>query len=57
MGRGGGMGVALQFWLMGMVMLIVGIFAGSFAAVLIPFGILTMFLGFVFGAIGSGRGR
>jgi hypothetical protein len=51
------MAVALQFWLIGMVMLIVGIFAGSLAAVLIPFGVLTMILGFVFGAISSGRGR
>lgn len=57
MARGGGMAVALQFWLIGMVMLIVGIFAGSLAAVLIPFGVLTMILGFVFGAISSGRGR
>ena len=51
------MAVALQFWLLGVVMLIVGTFAGSFAAVLIPYGVLTMFLGFVFGAIRSGRGR
>ena len=51
--RGNGMAVALQFWLMGMVMLTVGIFEPSFAAVLIPFGALTMLAGFFFGAMGS----
>lgn len=51
--KGSGMATALQFWLMGMVMVVVGIFEPSFAVVMIPFGVLTMLAGFFFGAMGS----
>jgi hypothetical protein len=57
MARGSGMAVSLQFWFMGTFMLIIGIFEYALAAVLIPFGVLTMFLGLVFGVVRAGRGR